>query len=200
MASIKHSVRKIKTTSQTSYQDKNSPRYTNKWMKILTTYPAPHSEMPFTSGKGTNFSFTFSSRRAFLVQKSMKKKLGKQKCWIFASTVTLINLVLIGRKWFQHFFSSRIIMETTTTPDQLLLQYCYMKNAQSLVDKLYIIFLRDRWPWQQYNPLKHPYYWNLICMSRGNFSQSFKNSVRRVLNPTGYFFFFLTLPKWDAFN
>ena len=32
-------------------------RKSEKWMHSLTTVPVPYSEIPFTSGKCTNFSF-----------------------------------------------------------------------------------------------------------------------------------------------
>ena len=32
-------------------------RKSEKWMYSLTTVPVPYLEMPFTSGKSTNFSF-----------------------------------------------------------------------------------------------------------------------------------------------
>ena len=36
---------------------KISSRKREKWMHSLTTVPVPYSEIPFTSGKSTNFSF-----------------------------------------------------------------------------------------------------------------------------------------------
>lgn len=48
---------------------KNSPSYINKWIKILTTFPAPHSEMPFTSGEKQILVLPFSSRRGFFCPK-----------------------------------------------------------------------------------------------------------------------------------
>lgn len=46
----------FKTTLQGSYQNKNIVEKSKKWKHSLTTVPVPYSEIPFTSGKITNFS------------------------------------------------------------------------------------------------------------------------------------------------
>lgn len=46
----------IKQPHKPATRTQKSPRSTEKWIKTLTTDPVPHSKIPFTSGKGTNFS------------------------------------------------------------------------------------------------------------------------------------------------
>ena len=61
-----------------------------KWMHSLTTLPVPCSEIPFASGKSTNFSF--------IVLGSLKKGDSKEKRHYDLLRVDLLSMIKL--KWF----------------------------------------------------------------------------------------------------